>query len=231
MSKVIEKERYMQAFKANYSMSGFSIPHGGKNDIDQHRRYNKHIKNAEANAKNEKEKNKMRDFLLSKNEVIRAECLFTAFLIEHNIPLSCADHIGSLLRKIFPKDEIAKNYSCARTKTSAIASEMASTCQSGLITALQNQPFCLATDGSNDSGSKLYPIVATHFNNDNGQVESSLLAIPALKGDSTAANISNLVCEKLNQLNIPISNCIAFGSDNAYVMVGRKAGVAQLLKE
>lgn len=37
------------------------------------------------------------------NSVIHAECLFTAFLVEHNIPLSRSDRAGPLFRKMFPK--------------------------------------------------------------------------------------------------------------------------------
>lgn len=57
--------------------------------------------------------------------VIRTECLFTGFLLEHNLPFAAADHAGLLFRKMFPKCVEAKNYRCARTKTSAIIGQMA----------------------------------------------------------------------------------------------------------
>lgn len=59
--------------------------------IGQH--WKKHINNEETNAKNYR--SKVRYFLLSKNEVTKAECFKT--LIEHNLPLRCIGHIGSLL--------------------------------------------------------------------------------------------------------------------------------------
>lgn len=72
-------------------------------------------------------------------------------------------------------------------KTSAIISEMVSTSQTGL------QQLC-----------KIALFVP-------------LLAIPVFKGCSTAMNIYNLILNKLNQLNVPVLNCIAFAS-NAAVM-------------
>lgn len=35
--------------------------------------------------------------------VIRAKCLFTAFFVKHNIPLSMSDHTALLFQKMFPK--------------------------------------------------------------------------------------------------------------------------------
>ena len=51
--------------------------------------------------------------------VIRAETLFTHFLVECNVGLSAADHAGKLFRQMFPHDPVAKKYSCGRTKTTA----------------------------------------------------------------------------------------------------------------
>lgn len=90
MSQEIEEKKYRQAFKADYCIEypfikpsykginykfyvddavNISVGHGIKNYIEQHQK--KNINNVEANV--EKEKNKMRDCLLSKNEVTRVE--------------------------------------------------------------------------------------------------------------------------------------------------------------
>ena len=53
--------------------------------------------------------------------VIRAEVLWTQFVIEKNLPLSMSDDFGSLLKQMCKDSEIAKKFSCARTKTRAIA--------------------------------------------------------------------------------------------------------------
>lgn len=79
----------------------------------------------------------MSNFFGNSNEdnVVRAECLFTGFLMEYNLPLRVNDHVGPLLRKMFPKCEDAKRYGC--------------------------HVFTFAVDGSGDTSSQLYPVVAT----------------------------------------------------------------------
>lgn len=118
------------------------ISRGGRNDTDQHRKKKKHINNVVPNTKNEK--NKVDFFFLNKNGVTTVECLFMAFLMEHNLPLSYANHIRSLLREIFRKHEITKNYSYTCRKTRATVTETALTSHIALIATLQNHPFCLA---------------------------------------------------------------------------------------
>ena len=56
--------------------------------------------------------------------VAKAEALFTAFLVEHNLPLSVADHAGPLF-KMFPDSAIAKKYKCGQTKTREVVTVLA----------------------------------------------------------------------------------------------------------
>jgi hypothetical protein len=64
-----------------------SIAYGGRNDIVVHGRREKH-KTVYASMKNS---SKISDFMSSSSDLqaIRAEVLFTNFLIEHNIALAC----------------------------------------------------------------------------------------------------------------------------------------------
>ena len=55
--------------------------------------------------------------------VIRAETIMTNFLIQHNLLLVTADHLGPSFRNIFPDSNIAKRYSSGRTKTRAIVNK------------------------------------------------------------------------------------------------------------
>ena len=161
------------------------------------------------------------------NSSIRAECYFTSFLVEHNLPLSAADHAGALFKKMFPDSEVAKKYGSRRTKTTNIMKFMAGEQKNCLILQLQ-QPFSTATDGNN-SNDKMHPLIVTFFNYENSQIENGLLSTPILNGDSTGKNIGKLILDNLRSKNIPIENCIAFGCDNANVMIGKKNGVASVL--
>ena len=61
-----------------------------------------------------------------------------------------------------------------------------------IVTRLQNGPFCLSTDGSNDTSSKLYSIVVTFYDAVQENVTSSVLSVPALERDSTGRNIGTV---------------------------------------
>ncbi|KAH6933520.1 hypothetical protein HPB50_015893 [Hyalomma asiaticum] len=86
-------------------------------------------------------------------------------------------------------------------------------------------------DGSNDSGSQMYPIVATYYVEESRNVESQLLCLQELHGEATGRKIRNLVLDALKSRGIPIENCIAFSADNTNVMIDKKNGMAAVLKE
>ena len=79
--------------------SDISISHGGINDIRKHINAKKHQANSEA-AKG----STISDFLASTSSsnvsVIRAETLFTDFIIEHSLPISVADHATKLFKNV-----------------------------------------------------------------------------------------------------------------------------------
>nr|XP_015928697.2 uncharacterized protein LOC107455586 [Parasteatoda tepidariorum] len=205
----------------------FNVAHGGRSDVVKHVSTLKHKDKVKIVDQNKK----LNLFSQSKDQrVINAECLFSAFLVEHNLPLSASDHAGSLFRKMFPDSEIAKKYSSGRTKTTAIVKEMGMKYKSALLDLIRTAPFCMSTDGSNNTDSKLYPVVVTCFNPVKSEIESNLLTVPALEGDSTGCNIAQLIIKVLKENEVPFNNCLAFGADNAPVMIGAKAGVAGILK-
>lgn len=206
-----------------------SVAHGGKGDIKLHVATTKHRNFVRAAEKQGTVDNLF--FSSKEDSVVRAECLFTGFLVEHNLPLSVSDHVGPLLRKMFPKCEDAKRYGCGRTKASAIVREMATEAQGAMVESLKRRAFALAVDGSNDSSSQLYPIVASYYVEKCGRVESRILCMPALQGEATGRKIGNLMLDALRSLDVPASNCIAFSADNANVMLGKKNGVAAVLTE
>ena len=110
--------------------------------------------------------------------VIRAETLFTSFVVEHNLPLSITDHAGPLFKKMFPDSDISKKYGCARTKTSNIVNVLASDVENMITEGMRSQPFSLATDGSTDFDDiKMYPILVKLYNSDIGRVVTLLLKL------------------------------------------------------
>lgn len=190
-----------------------SIAHGGRDDIKKHIGTKKHTVAEAANA------TQPSIFAFTQPdrslEVTRAELLFTSFLVEHNIALAAADHAGKLFRNMFPDSEIAKKYSSGRTKTGCMVSELAMSTKLRIADVLSSGSVfsSVATDGSNDSDSKLYPVVIRFQDQLTGRVDCTLLTVPNLTKDSTGENIAGLVDETLTDLGIPWKNCIAFSSD------------------
>lgn len=90
-------------------------------------------------------------------------------------------------------------------------SALAHNSQSNIVAALQEQPFSVSTDGSNDSDSKLYPIVVRYQNGLTGRVDCALLSVPNLELDATGENIAGLINKSFTELRVPWQNCIAFG--------------------
>ena len=52
-------------------------------------------------------------------QVQHAEAKMCILLVQHNVPLALADHLSPLMRDVFD-GEVAKGYSCTKTKTSCI---------------------------------------------------------------------------------------------------------------
>lgn len=128
-------------------------------------------------------------------KLIRAETIFTAFFVEHNITVSAADHMAPPFKTIFSDSNIKKKYGCARTKTTAITGEMGKTQNNSIIESLKKIPFSVCADGSNKGDKKLYPIIVTYFNDEKKQVETFLLFVPVLEGDCTGENIATLIVD------------------------------------
>ncbi len=99
----------------NMCMCDFSVSHGGIVDVKKHVNTAKHTSKSSLQSGTRK----LPDFFAGNKDlsVIRAEALFTEFVVEHNLPVACSDHAGPLFRKMFPDSAIGKKYGCGRTKT------------------------------------------------------------------------------------------------------------------
>ncbi|GFS13270.1 zinc finger BED domain-containing protein 5 [Elysia marginata] len=161
--------------------------------------------------------------------------MFTGFLVEHNIPIAAADHVGKLLKAMFPAgsshsaDEVIKNYACGRTKSFHIIRELAARENSSLASLMAAGPYKLCIDGSNDKGEKLFPFVVRI--SDGSTIKTQLLALLELKERSTGRNIAALIETALSDRSIPITNCVAITTDNANNMIGANRGAFGHLKE
>ena len=54
---------------------------------------------------------------------IESEALWAMFVAKYNISFLVSDHANKVFPKMFPDSELAKQFSCGRTKTTAIIKE------------------------------------------------------------------------------------------------------------
>lgn len=206
----------------------FNISHGGENDVKKHIKTIKHQQTCKSACLSKK----MDNFFVKNSDssgTTKSECLFTSFIIEHNLPISIADHATKLFPRMLPDSEMAKKYSCGHTKTSAIINEMANNVRQCMVLDLNGKAYTVSTDGSNDVDMKLYPIVLTYLDEKLSKNVNCLLSVPNLEGKSTGENIANLMCSELKLNGLDIKNCVSLRVDNANVMIGKKKGVAGCL--
>jgi hAT family C-terminal dimerisation region len=165
-------------------------------------------------------------------KVSRAEVLMTNFIVENNLPIAVSDKCGPLFKSMFPDSDIAKNYQCAKTKTFCILNgALAPSFHAALVNVMQNNPYSLATDGSNDSDlTKMNPVTVKIYDINRSMVTSNFLDMCTTTG-ATAAAIFEKIDLVLRHNNIPWLNCVGFSVDNASVNMGKKNSIKSRVLE
>ena len=129
----------------------------------------------------------------------KAEVMVTNFLVQHNLLIATADHLGPLFKAIFPDGKIGSQYASARTKTSAILNyAMRPHCHETLVEHCKSHPFALGTDGSNDSGLlKMNPVTIRLFDIAcSKKVISHFYDICTTSGKNLWQSLFNIRCHK-----------------------------------
>ena len=166
-----------------------------------------------------------------KEDTIRAEVMMVELLTELNLSMNAATTLTASFKKMFPDSVIAQRFQCSRTKTTAIVKDLALKHKELLHQRMKSGPFSLATDGSNDSNAKLYPIVVRTLNPETLAVEAEVVSLPVLEESATGENIFNLLDQLLVECDIKWENCVSFGCDNASVMTGIHRGVMSYIRK
>ena len=91
--------------------------------------------------------------------------MVTNFLIQHNLPIATAGHLGPLFKTIFPDSKIAQSYACSAIKTTAIVNmAMEPHCHQYIVEHCKTHPFSLGIDRSSDTDvKKMNPVTINCF--------------------------------------------------------------------
>ena len=211
--------------------SVFSIAASGVYDISVHINGKRHIEK----SKNRDKLPRITNFFGKpmtddEHKVSTSELLFTRFLVEHNIAMEAGTHFTKLLPKLCPDSEIAKKFTCGRTKATALVNFMGENVQNEIVQCIKDKPYSISSDGSNDQSDKFYPLVIT-FVNDSGEIKHGLDVPTVEESTCTGQNIFNVISSSLSKYGLNLSKCLAFGADNANVMSGTKSGVIGFIRK
>ena len=200
-------------------MKNIKCDHRGITDFKAHCKTEAH-KKWEKQSKLQPSISGLFQSLGSKDSTTRAEVIVTNFLIQHNLPLATADHLGPLFRSVFPESKVAKGYACGRTKTCAIINKaMGPHCHDYIV---HNHAFSLGIDGSSDTDvEKMNPMtvriwdinisktVTTHFYN---------MCVTSGRDASKAEKLFEVVQAKMEEDGIPWSHAVSLSVDNTNSM-------------
>ena len=91
--------------------------------------------------------------------------MVSKFIVQHNVSILVADHLGQLFKNIFPDSQIACSYACAKSKTFCIINKAFQPYyHKQIIGCCKSHSFTVGHDGSNDTGvQKMNPIAVRIF--------------------------------------------------------------------
>ena len=166
-------------------------------------------------------------------KVMKTEVLCSGFLVEHNLPLSTADHAAKLFKDMFPDSEIVNKYQYGRTKVThmlngAVAKQITSDLKEQM---LLTRWYGLATNGTSDDDEKCLPVLLGHVDKDSGLAATSLLDIPNINGGSTAQQMYD-VCNGVREaFSLDWNNYVRYSSDNTNSLIGQRNSLLQKIQK
>jgi hypothetical protein len=135
-------------------------------------------------------------------------------LIQHNTFFNISDHLCPLIRNEFKGSQVAQSFSCSRTKTAAIVNCLGDHFFEELKSDMQEMPYSLMLDGSNDNGiQKMFPITVRIFDVNFSRIMTKFLDMNLLEGRdaSTADVMFESVNNFLSENDIQWDHCMAIG--------------------
>lgn len=217
----IKKGRNEEEAYCSFCNGYISISHGGRADLLDHIKTNKHKKGMQGATSSKP----IADFFVKKNSkedvLVAAAELTTAYhIVKHHHSFKSVDCSNKLNPTMYSDSKIAAKQSTARTKATALinnvlAPHSVSTC----VSELEQIPFYgISTDASNHKAEKIFPLIIQYFKEDSG-ITSKIIKISSLK-DETSDTITNYCLTSLTDANLPLDKCSSFCGDNTNTNFG-----------
>ena len=157
------------------------------------------------------------------DEIIAPEGTLAFHAVKYHHIFLSMDCTSVLLKKIFPNSNIAKKFSSGRTTTEKVVTNVLA--QNSIDAVLKSfeendiAHFSVATDGSNHTEMKLFPIIIQYFNWRKDSLQSKLIEFTN-KANETADTIATYVKGTLEKRML-LKKCVAFTGNNCNTMFER----------
>lgn len=196
----------------------FSLSHGGRSDITQHLKTEKHkaADTASASSRSMEQFFRKNEFGNIEQKLAATEGCWSYHTVHHNQTFRSTDCTSKIIQRIFePK------YSCARTKTEAIVCNVLSPLAMEELRNDLDQVHFLSvySDASNRKEIKLFPIVVRYFLGRKG-VQVKLLELKNQPGE-TSDIICDYILDTLRANNL-LQKFLSFCADNTNTNFGGK---------
>ena len=105
-----------------------------------------------------------------------------------------------------PDSAIARKFHYGRSKVTTLINEMAGNTKNCLAERMRASPSTLSTGGSDDGGSKQFPLVVRTVLPTTLEVCSDVFSVPVSRGPATGDAIFKLIDEEFAKYRVPWEN-------------------------
>ncbi|XP_055906088.1 uncharacterized protein LOC129941473 [Eupeodes corollae] len=198
-----------------------SIANKGRRDIEDHVKSEKHSKNLRASTSSAAlDSFVVRRPAADQKHLKAAEATIAYHTVFHHQSFNSLDCTIKLNQKIYFDSNICKQLSCARTKATAIITNVIAPFSiSQVLCDLKTIAFIsVQTDASNHLALKMFPVLIRYYDFKNGGTKSKILNL-AFEKNEKSDTITQLIVETLTKNNL-LTKCIGFCADNCNTNFG-----------
>lgn len=128
---------------------------------------------------------------------------------------NCEDDCGDLLRNMFTDSDIAKTFTCARTKQSYLVNfAIGPYCQKKIVDSIHNHPYSIAYDEADG----FMMVMVRHVSD--GILQNDMLDLVFLDGSFNAESCTKSIVSAIDNAGLSRRACISDSSDSCNTMRG-----------
>lgn len=219
--KFIKRGRFEYEAECSVCNCFISIGHGGRSDIVDHIKSKKHTNRFAAPSCSKTLQNYFVVPQSSEDNKVRAAELTLAYhTVKHHHTFRSSDCTNKLNSILFDDSSIAKKFSSARTKLTALVNGVIApqSLKESVDNIKKSNFYGISTDASNHKAAKIFPFVVQFFDINEG-IQSKLMRVCSLPNE-TSDEISSFCLSTMEKFDLEKNKCVAFCGDNTNTNFG-----------